>query len=160
MSGWADERKILEGWFQTQWKNNPAPNNAANVPVAYTGQIYDTPETGGPWMAMDIIGASEGTQVELGTPSLNRYVGIIQFTISTPIGRDGGASQRAREVADALEKLWKHRRFQKSDGTRIRCRVPGYHVIGPQTDMRFVAVLSVPYLRDEFATVPDVVMLP
>jgi hypothetical protein len=160
MSGWADERAILEGWFQKQWKNNPAPNNTAGVDVAYTGQVYDTPQTGAEWMAMDIISPTEGTQIELGTPALNRYVGIIQFTISVPIGRGGGASQRAREIADALEKLWKHRRFQKADGTRIRCRVPGYKVIGEQTDMRFVAVLSVPYLRDEFATVPDVVMLP
>lgn len=164
MSGWAEERKILESWFLGQWKLNAAPNNSAGVPVAVPGMLFDSPTDGRPWMSMDLIGSTEGVQVELGTPALDRYVGIVQFTINVPIGVTpaityAGPNQRAREIADALDRLWKRRRFITGDGTCIRCRVPGYHVLGT-ISQRFVAVLSVPYLRDEISGAPAPVVVP
>jgi hypothetical protein len=155
---WSEERRILEGWFQMQWAQGSAPYNAVGVPVEYPGMIFKTPDDGRPYMSMDIFGPTEGMQVQLGTPALYRYVGIIQFTINVPIGNQGGAGDTARRIADVLEALFRSRRFQTSTGV-IRCRVPGYKPLGQQ-GARFVGVLSVPYLRDEIANIPPIVLLP
>ena len=165
MSGWAEERQILEGWFAKQWANPalsvPTPPflqwKTATCPVFYEGQVSDIPPAGGPFIEMFVIGSPSGTQVSLGTPALERYVGIIQFTISCPISNSVGPNEMAREIGDNLDKMFKGRRFQTSAG-RIRCRVPGLHTMGQIND-RWVAVLSVPYLRDEFADIPPPVGL-
>ena len=157
MSGWSEERQILEVWFAAQWAALSGPWNAKTVPVEYEGLVFDIPPSGGPYISMFLVGSQEGTQIELGTPALSRYVGMIQFTISCPIGTGQGPNATARGIGDALDGLWKGRRFQTSLG-RIRCRVPGLHMLGTQDD-RFVAVLTVPYLRDETTPIPPPVGL-
>lgn len=157
---WAEERQILESYFDKQWRQAAAPNNFATVSVQYEGQIYDTPTTGAEFISMWVIGTDQGTQIELGTPALERYVGIIQFTINVPIGRGGGPNARARQIGDAISALFKKRRFQMTGGGWIRCRIPGLKMVGEQADQRFVSVLSIPYLRDEFSAAPAPVLLP
>jgi hypothetical protein len=158
MSGWAEERQILEAWFAGQWATQPLPWNALTVPVIWEGQVTDPPAAGGPYIEMFVMDSPEGTQITLGTPALNRYVAMIQFTISCPIGESAGPNQMARQIADVLDGLWKGRRFQTTHG-RIRCRVPGLHTIG-NVDERWVAVMTVPYVRDEIAAIPPPVLLP
>jgi Bacteriophage related domain of unknown function len=157
MSGWAEERRVLQSWFADQWAHLAGPINAVSVPVEFEGQVFDTPPDGRAYISMYLIGASSGTQVSLGSDPLSRYVGMVQFTISCPIGGSGAANDTARQIADALHGLWKGRRFRTSGG-RIRCRVPGLHTVG-NSGNRFVAVLTVPYLRDEIEPTPDPVGL-
>jgi hypothetical protein len=155
VSGWAEERQVLEAWLASQWTTLAPPWNQTTCPIQYEGVEFDPPAAGGPYIAMFLVGASEGTQISLGTPALNRYVGMIQFTISCPVGV--GPNMMARQIADVLDRLFKGRRFQTSAG-RIRCRVPGLHTLGEVND-RWVAVLTVPYLRDEIAPIPPPVGL-
>jgi hypothetical protein len=154
---WAEERSILEAWFAAQWAALGSPWNAKTVPIEYEGVVFTPPANGGPYLSMFLMGASEGNQITLGTPALNRYVGMIQFTINCPIGSTPAPNEMSREIADLLDGMFKGRRFQTSAG-RIRCRVPGLHTVGEVND-RWIAVLTVPYLRDEIAPIPPPVGL-
>ena len=156
MSGWAEERKVLQSWFATQWALLTTPVKGTDVPVSYEGQTFDPPKSGGAYIEMWLLGQDEGTQVSLGTPALNRYVGMVQFTINCPLV-DGGSNAQARQIADALDGLWSGRRFQTTTG-HIRCRVPGLRTLG-NMDGRWIAVLTVPYLRDDIRPIPPPVAL-
>ena len=98
-----------------------------------------------------------GVQVTLGSPSLNRHVAILQFKISCPIALALAGETLARLIGDALDSLWTTQYFTTAYGV-IRMRVAQFKHIGQQNG-RWIAILSVPFQRDETRVIPPTVPL-
>lgn len=119
----------IESRFETQW--------GLTTPVAYMNVEFDPPR-GSPWVRLSVLPGGEG-QIELGNPSLDRHVGIIDVSIFTP---EGKGTKQARELAEQAAAV-----FRKASFSGILCRNPDVTTVGVMDGWHQITV-RVPYQRD------------
>lgn len=119
----------IEARFETQW--------ALTTPVAYMNVEF-TPPRDAPWVRLTVLPGGEG-QIELGNPSLDRHVGLIDVSVFTP---EGSGTKQARELAEQAAAI-----FRKANFSGILCRNPDVTTVGIIDGWMQLAV-RIPYQRD------------
>lgn len=128
-----DTRKAIESRLASNWTTTPI--RFENVPFT---------ETAVPYVALFILDG-EGKQISLGTPSLQRWAGLIVVQIFVP--QDTG-TKTARTYADAIGAIFDRQQFASGNSGTIRSRIPSIRRIGithgwDQTNV------TIPFIRDK-----------
>ena len=134
-----DERAAIEGRFQAQW----ALTAHSAVPVIYENGPEKPPSDDAHAMLYILNGA--GQQVSLGTSPVDRYSGVIVVQLFVP--KQEGTVE-IRQMADAVETIFKRKQFASGAGGSIRCRLAEAGTV-PNPGYFHQMNVSIPYQRDQ-----------
>lgn len=141
MSSFEQERKAIEGHFNTQWNLNT--NTMKHIPVIYQNSKQKQPT--GDFLTFRIV-QTQAKQAELigqGACML-RFENLIQLDVLTLL--QSGTSN-ARKIADQASKIFKRIQLVDGGGGISTFKIPSIRNFGPLGD-RFRVVVSCPYIRD------------
>lgn len=133
MSGFADERKAIEGRLKAAW---------TTTPIRFEGVPFQEVLTA--YVALFILDG-QGLQISLGTPALRRWAGIITVQIFTP--EDTG-TQTGRAYADTIGAIFDRAQFSSGSSGTIRCRIPTLTQVGVTNGWQQMNV-TIPFIRDK-----------
>lgn len=131
-------QKLLTSGFSTAFPD---------VPVQYPNQAFQTPDDK-TYIRLTII-HGDSIQAQLtNTRQVDRYVGILQFDVVTPL--DSG-TQKQNNVADFLAKVFRRTNIPTLTAGTIVFKTPSYLIVGQERGADRV-VVRVPFKRDEEIT--------
>lgn len=127
-----DTDKAIEVRLSTNWSTTPIKYE--NAPFVETVAAY---------VALFIRGG-EGTQISLGSPSVQRWPGLIILQVFVP---ENTGVRKAKEYADDLKPIFDRAQFSSGNSGTITCRTASVETIGAKNGWCQVNV-TVPFRRD------------
>lgn len=120
--------KVLEVQFNTQNLAQVAP--AAPFAVKWPNTPFKQP-TNGEWVVPTIVPGS-GRQDSMGSPKLERQLGIVTVQIFVP---KNSGDRRARAIADTVASWFRYQTFKDdTTGTNVILRAPEATKVGERAD--------------------------
>jgi hypothetical protein len=118
-----------------------------NVPIQFPNQPFVTPDDK-TYIKTSII-QGDSTQAQLSTShEVDRYVGILQFDVVTPL--DVGTMKQS-DVADFLGKLYRRSNLVTLSAGTLVFRTPSILTVGQERGADRI-VVRIPFKRDERVT--------
>lgn len=124
--------------------NGLAASPFAATKVKYPNQLFDQPQ-GAMWGAFNILWG-DGIQASIGEPSVDRYVGLIQFDIYQP---DNSGTKASNDLADFVSKLFRRYQVKPSPNNALTFRTPSLSYLGSTNRGFITTTVRVPFRRDE-----------
>jgi hypothetical protein len=136
---YADERKAIEGLFQSQFvASNPT------ILVAWEGRRFDKPGLDTNWVSLIIRSNGEPIQASLGDNPWIRHYSYIQVSIN--VQADKGVAA-AEVIADAIHDVFSLKEITVGANGRIQCR-PSYRNSLGVRDGKYTMIMTIPYIYD------------
>ena len=121
--------QLLETRLQTQNAAQVSP--AAPFAVKWPNIPWKQP-TSGEWLNVSIVPGT-GRQDSLGSPTLERQLGILLVQIFVP---KNSGDRRARKIADTIAGWFRYQTFRDTpSGTQVDCRAPELIKVGERNDI-------------------------
>ena len=135
MSGFADERRVIEQRLIAGW---------TTTPIKFENTKFVQP-TNTPWIALRILNG-EGFRADLGgsTGARYRFPGVIVVQLFVP---DESGIATARQYADTIATLFRSAQFSAGASGTITCRTPYVTTVG-NMDGWHQLNLTIPFQRD------------
>ena len=140
MSSFEQERKAIEGHFNSQWNLNT--NTMKHIPVIYQNSRQKQPT--GDFITFRIVQTS-ALQAQLTGQGacMLKFQNLAQLDVLTIL--ESGTSN-ARKIADQISKIFKRVQIVDGSGGISTFRVPSIRNFGPLGN-RFRTVVTCPYIR-------------
>lgn len=130
--------KVLEVRFKA--RNDAQVSPAAPFPVKWPNTPWKQP-TSGEWVTPTIVPGS-GRQDSLGSPTLERQLGLLMVQIFVP---KNSGDRRARAIADVISDWFRYQTFKDDPtGTNVILRAPELIKVGEKNDV-YQLNLNIPF---------------
>ena len=130
------ERRVIEKRFAAQW--------GSTTKIRWENQPWSEPKADQTWVALTIVTAGEGAQIDLRDKALHRYGGSVIIQVFQKENTGTGA---ANILVGRAAAIFRRAEICEDDSGLIRFRTPAKTVVGANNGWYQINV-SCPYFRD------------